>query len=77
MAVVAGVTALGLTAVADHALRIRWLWEIGAWSLVLAPVLAWAVTQVREQRRPPAAPPGAPPGAPTDTPADAPTDAAA
>jgi alpha-1,6-mannosyltransferase len=45
--VVVGIAVLGLTPVADKALRIRWLWEGGAWALVLVPVLAWAVTTVR------------------------------
>jgi len=45
-AVVAGIAVLGLTAVADRALHIRWLWEGGAWALVLVPVAAWTVTSV-------------------------------
>ena len=52
-AVVALVTALGLTAVADHALHLRWLWEPAAWSLVLAPAAAWlAVTHASSRKRP-------------------------
>jgi alpha-1,6-mannosyltransferase len=47
VAVLAGIAVLGLTAVADKALRIRWLWEGGAWALAVVPVLAWVVTALR------------------------------
>jgi alpha-1,6-mannosyltransferase len=51
-ALVAAIGMLGLTAVADHALGIRWLWEGGAWGLVLVPALVLAVTTLRDRGRP-------------------------
>jgi alpha-1,6-mannosyltransferase len=50
-ALVAGITILGLTAPADRALRITWLWEGGAWALVLVPTVTWAVTALRDRIR--------------------------
>jgi alpha-1,6-mannosyltransferase len=55
-AVVAEITVLGLTAVADHALGIRWLWEPAAWSLVLAPAAAWIAVAARTRDRQPPIP---------------------
>jgi hypothetical protein len=50
-ALAAGIAMLGLTAVADKALRIRWLWEGGAWALVLVPAVVWAATTLRERKQ--------------------------
>jgi alpha-1,6-mannosyltransferase len=55
-AVVAEITVLGLTAVADHALGIRWLWEPAAWSLVVVPAAAWIAVAVRTHDRQPPIP---------------------
>jgi hypothetical protein len=46
---VAAIVTLGLTAPADKALGIRWLWEGGAWALVLVPAAVWLVASVRER----------------------------
>ena len=46
-AVVAEIATLGVTAFADHALGIRWLWEPAAWALVVVPLAAWVVVANR------------------------------
>jgi alpha-1,6-mannosyltransferase len=56
-AVSAEIATLGLTAVADRALGLRWLWEPAAWALVVVPAVAWLVVASRTRdRRPPVAP---------------------
>jgi alpha-1,6-mannosyltransferase len=45
-ALVAGVVTLGLTAIGDRALGIRWLWEISTWAVLLVPLAAAVVARL-------------------------------
>jgi alpha-1,6-mannosyltransferase len=53
-----GLTALGLTAIADPSLHLAWLSRSGDFAVLLLPPLAWAVVRLLDQRT--ASPPAEP-----------------